>query len=119
LSRTLGRLSAGAVAWFLAATIAGPATADTGPVPDPPTNVTARAGDQLAAASIGGQVVPTHAGQPVRLQQKVGRTWRTVQTRSLPGSGRFGFALRPRATGTTCSWGRAGLSGTTTATPAS
>jgi fibronectin type III domain protein len=53
-------------------------------------------------ARIGGQVVPAHAGQGIRLQQKVGRTWRTVQAKPLPATGRFGFGLRPRITGATC-----------------
>ena len=55
-------------------------------------------------ATISGQVVPAHRGQRVRLQHKQGRTWRTVQAKTLPASGRYSFALRPRATGT--SWWR-------------
>jgi fibronectin type III domain protein/lamin tail-like protein len=62
-------------------------------------------------ATIAGQVVPAQAGQRIRLQQKARRTWRTVQTRTLPGSGRFSFALRPRATGTT--WWRIHQAGDT------
>jgi chitodextrinase len=55
-------------------------------------------------ATIGGQLTPAHRGQQIRLQQKRGRTWRTVQTKTLPASGRYSFALRPRTTGT--SWWR-------------
>jgi hypothetical protein len=55
-------------------------------------------------ATISGQVVPAHRGQRIRLQHKQGRTWRTVQVKTLPGTGRYYFNLRPRATGT--SWWR-------------
>jgi hypothetical protein len=53
-------------------------------------------------ASIAGQVVPAHSGQRIRLQHQQGRIWRTVQTKILPATSRYSFALRPRATGT--SW---------------
>jgi hypothetical protein len=55
-------------------------------------------------ATISGQVVPTHRGQRIRLQYKQGQSWRTAQTRTLPATGRYSFALRPRGTGT--SWWR-------------
>ena len=55
-------------------------------------------------ATIAGQVVPAHRGQRIRLQHKQGRSWRTVQARTLPATGRYSFALRPRATG--ISWWR-------------
>jgi P pilus assembly chaperone PapD len=55
-------------------------------------------------ATISGQVVPAHSGQCIRLQRKQGTTWRTVQAKPLPATGRYRFALRPRATGT--SWWR-------------
>jgi 5-hydroxyisourate hydrolase-like protein (transthyretin family) len=55
-------------------------------------------------ATITGQVVPAHRGQRIRLQHKQGRSWRTVQAKPLPATGRYSFALRPRATGT--SWWR-------------
>jgi Lamin Tail Domain/Fibronectin type III domain len=55
-------------------------------------------------ATIAGQVVPAHPGQRIRLQHKQGRTWRTAQTKILPATGRYSFAVRPRATGT--SWWR-------------
>jgi hypothetical protein len=55
-------------------------------------------------ATLGGQVVPAHRGQRIRLQHKQGRVWRTVQAKTLPATGRYSFALRPRATGT--SWWR-------------
>jgi 5-hydroxyisourate hydrolase-like protein (transthyretin family) len=55
-------------------------------------------------SSIGGQVVPAHRGQRIRLQHKQGRTWRTVQTRTLPATGRYRFTVRPRVSGT--SWWR-------------
>jgi P pilus assembly chaperone PapD/5-hydroxyisourate hydrolase-like protein (transthyretin family) len=51
-------------------------------------------------ATISGQVVPAHSGQRIRLQHKQGRTWRTVQTKTLPATGRYRFGLRSRATGT-------------------
>ena len=50
-------------------------------------------------ATVSGQVIPAHHGQRIRLQHKQGRTWRTVQTKTLPASGRYSFAVRPRATG--------------------
>ena len=50
-------------------------------------------------ATIGGQVIPAHRGQRIRLQHKQGRTWRTVQAKTLPATGRYSFAVRPRATG--------------------
>ena len=50
-------------------------------------------------ATISGQVVPAHRGQRIRLQHKQGRTWRTVQAKTLPATGRYYFNLRPRATG--------------------
>jgi hypothetical protein len=50
-------------------------------------------------ATISGQVIPAHTGQRIRLQYKQGRTWRTVQTKTLPATGRYSFGLRPRATG--------------------
>jgi hypothetical protein len=55
-------------------------------------------------ATISGQVVPAHAGQRIRLQHQQGRTWRTVQARTFPATGRYHFGLRPWATGT--SWWR-------------
>jgi 5-hydroxyisourate hydrolase-like protein (transthyretin family) len=55
-------------------------------------------------ATIAGQVVPALRGQRIRLQHKQGRSWRTVQARTLPATGRLSFALRPRGTGT--SWWR-------------
>jgi hypothetical protein len=55
-------------------------------------------------ATISGQVTPAHRGQPIRLQQKHGRSWHTAQAKTLPASGRYSFALRPGATGT--SWWR-------------
>jgi P pilus assembly chaperone PapD len=55
-------------------------------------------------ATITGQVAPAHHGQRIRLQDQRGRVWRTVQAKPLPASGRYSFALRPRATGT--SWWR-------------
>jgi hypothetical protein len=55
-------------------------------------------------ATISGQVVPAHRSQRIRLQHKHGRTWRTIQSKILPASGRYYFNLRPRATGT--SWWR-------------
>jgi Lamin Tail Domain/Fibronectin type III domain len=55
-------------------------------------------------ATISGQVIPAHRGQRIRLQHKQGRTWRTMQSKTLPASGRYSFNLRPRATGT--SWWR-------------
>ena len=55
-------------------------------------------------ATISGQVVPAHRGQRIRVQHKQGRTWRTVQAKTLPATGRYSFALRPRANGT--SWWR-------------
>jgi Lamin Tail Domain/Fibronectin type III domain len=55
-------------------------------------------------ATIGGQVVPAHAGQRIRLHHQQGRTWRTAQAKTLPATGRYRFAVRPRATGT--SWWR-------------
>jgi hypothetical protein len=55
-------------------------------------------------AAISGQVVPAHRGQRIRLQHKQGRIWRTMQSKTLPASGRYYFNLRPRATGT--SWWR-------------
>jgi hypothetical protein len=55
-------------------------------------------------ATISGQVIPAHTGQRIRLQLKQGRTWRTMQAKILPASGRYYFNLRPRATGT--SWWR-------------
>jgi 5-hydroxyisourate hydrolase-like protein (transthyretin family) len=55
-------------------------------------------------ATITGQVVPAHRGQRIRLQHKQGRSWRTVQAKILPATGRYSFALRPRASGT--SWWR-------------
>ena len=55
-------------------------------------------------ATISGQVVPAHRGQRIRLQHKQGRTWRTVQAKTLPATGRYYFNLRPRGTGT--SWWR-------------
>jgi hypothetical protein len=55
-------------------------------------------------ATISGQVTPAHHGQRIRLQRKQGRTWRTVQAKPLPASGRYHFGLRPRTTGT--SWWR-------------
>jgi hypothetical protein len=51
-------------------------------------------------ATISGQVTPAHRGQGIRLQHKQGRNWRTVQAKPLPASGRYYFAMRPRATGT-------------------
>jgi hypothetical protein len=51
-------------------------------------------------ATISGQVTPAHRGQRIRLQHKQGRTWRTVQAKNLPATGRYHFGLRPRATGT-------------------
>jgi hypothetical protein len=56
-------------------------------------------------ATISGQVVPAHPGQRIRLQHQQGRTWQTMQSKTLPASGRSSFNLRPRATGT--SWWRA------------
>ena len=50
-------------------------------------------------ATISGQVVPAHRGQRIRLQHKQGRTWRTVQAKTLPATGRYYFNLRPRVTG--------------------
>jgi 5-hydroxyisourate hydrolase-like protein (transthyretin family) len=55
-------------------------------------------------ATISGQVVPAHTGQRIRLQHKQGRTWRTIQAKTLPATGRYSFGLRPRATG--ISWWR-------------
>jgi hypothetical protein len=55
-------------------------------------------------ATITGQVAPAHRGQQIRLQQKRGRTWHTTQKKTLPASGRYGFGVRPRTTGT--SWWR-------------
>jgi hypothetical protein len=55
-------------------------------------------------ATISGQVVPAHTGQRIRLQHQQGRSWRTVQAKPLPATGRYSFALRPRATGP--SWWR-------------
>jgi 5-hydroxyisourate hydrolase-like protein (transthyretin family) len=55
-------------------------------------------------ATISGQVTPAHRSQRIRLQHKQGRTWRTMQSKILPASGRYYFSLRPRATGT--SWWR-------------
>jgi Fibronectin type III domain/Lamin Tail Domain len=55
-------------------------------------------------ATIAGQVAPAHRGQRIRLQHKQGRSWRTVQAKTLPATGRYNFALRTRATGT--SWWR-------------
>jgi P pilus assembly chaperone PapD len=50
-------------------------------------------------ATISGQVSPAHHGQPIRLQHKRGRSWRTAKKKTLPASGRYSFNLRPRATG--------------------
>ena len=50
-------------------------------------------------ATLSGQVVPAHRGQRILLQHKQGRTWRTVQAKTLPATGRYRFALRPRASG--------------------
>jgi Lamin Tail Domain/Fibronectin type III domain len=55
-------------------------------------------------ATIAGQVAPAHRGQRIRLQHKQGTSWRTVQAKPLPATGRYSFALRPRGTGT--SWWR-------------
>jgi len=52
-------------------------------------------------ATISGQLTPAHRGQPLRLQQKRGRTWHTAQKKTLPASGRYSFGLRPQTTGTT------------------
>jgi hypothetical protein len=54
--------------------------------------------------TISGQVVFAHHGQRIRLQHKQGKAWRTVQAKPLPATGRYSFAVRPRATGT--SWWR-------------
>jgi hypothetical protein len=51
-------------------------------------------------ATISGQVVPAHTGQRIRLQHKQGWTWRTVQAKPLPATGRYHFGLRPQTTGT-------------------
>jgi hypothetical protein len=51
-------------------------------------------------AAISGQVVPAHRSQRIRLQRRQGRAWRTVQTKTLPATGRYSFGLRPRASGT-------------------
>ena len=51
------------------------------------------------AATIGGQVIPAHRGQRIRLQHNQGRTWRTVQAKTLSATGRYSFVVRPRATG--------------------
>jgi 5-hydroxyisourate hydrolase-like protein (transthyretin family) len=53
-------------------------------------------------ATISGQVIPAYTGQRIRLQHKQGRSWRTVQTKALPASGRYHFGLRPKSTGTKC-----------------
>jgi 5-hydroxyisourate hydrolase-like protein (transthyretin family) len=50
-------------------------------------------------ATISGQIVPAHRGQRIRLQHKQGGAWRTVQAKTLPATGRYSFALRPRGTG--------------------
>jgi hypothetical protein len=62
-------------------------------------------------ATISGQLTPAHTGQRIRLQHKQGRTWRTVQAKTLPATGRYSFTLRPRATGT--SWWRVYKAGDT------
>ena len=46
-------------------------------------------------ATISGQVIPAHRGQPIRLQHKRERTWHTTQKKTLPASGRYSFAPRP------------------------
>jgi hypothetical protein len=51
--------------------------------------------------AIGGTVAPAHHGKFAQLQQKVGRTWRTVQRTRLASNGRYRFTLRPRTSGTT------------------
>jgi hypothetical protein len=51
-------------------------------------------------ATFSGQVIPAHHGQRIRLQHQQDRTWRTVQAKTLPATGRYSFAVRPRATGT-------------------
>jgi Lamin Tail Domain len=55
-------------------------------------------------ATISGQVIPAHRGQPLRLQQKRGRSWHTTQKKTLPASGRYRFGLQPQTTG--ISWWR-------------
>jgi hypothetical protein len=55
-------------------------------------------------ATVSGQLVPAHRGQQIQLQQQRGRTWHTAQKKTFLASGRYSFALRPGATGT--SWWR-------------
>lgn len=87
---------------FYAASISSTATVRVGVRLTARSNRTGMAPGRTA--SIAGQVVPAHRGQRVRLQQKQGRTWRTMQAKPLAATGRYSFALRPRATGT--SWWR-------------
>jgi 5-hydroxyisourate hydrolase-like protein (transthyretin family) len=56
------------------------------------------------SATISGQVAPAHRGQQIRLQQKRGRTWHTAQTKTLPASGRYSFALRPQTENDSLIW---------------
>jgi fibronectin type III domain protein len=53
------------------------------------------------SAVLGGSVVPAHHGQLVRLQQKLGRAWRSVQAKRLASNGAYRFLLKPGRSGST------------------